>query len=128
MQKASFLAVLVLAIANSAVFAAAQDTTPATLFLASSQDLAESAICLDGHSTCHGLRKLEEEDQVLKALNETSGDKEMVCFGPCCARCYQYRARRLEEVVHEHRRLELTGKSQVSDIACFSQPWGLQCS
>ncbi|EGZ19381.1 hypothetical protein PHYSODRAFT_493070 [Phytophthora sojae] len=132
MQKASFLAALVLAIAGSAIFAAGQDTTKATLFIGSSQNSAESVVCLNGHSTCRALSALEEEEAesiVLKPLNETSGDKEIVCFGKyCCTRCYQYRNRRLEEVVDEHRRLEVTGESHVQDIACVSEPWGLQCN
>ncbi|KAE9098918.1 hypothetical protein PF007_g16075, partial [Phytophthora fragariae] len=60
-------------------------------------------------------------------LNETSGNKEIVCFGAhCCTRCYSYR-RRLEDI--DDRRLEVTGKkSQVQDIACVNEPWGLQCN
>ncbi|EGZ19399.1 hypothetical protein PHYSODRAFT_327665 [Phytophthora sojae] len=134
MQKASFFAALVLAITGPAIFAAGQESTKAALFLGSSQDLADSVICLSGQSTCRSLRELEGEAEdlanysILKPLNETSGDKEMVCFGPCCARCYQYRSRRLEEVVDEHRRLEVSGKSQVQEIACVNEPWGLQCN
>ncbi|KAE9215922.1 hypothetical protein PF005_g9251 [Phytophthora fragariae] len=48
MQKASFLAALVLAIAGPASFAAGQDTTKAMLFLGESQNLADSVICLNG--------------------------------------------------------------------------------
>ncbi|KAE8890569.1 hypothetical protein PF005_g9252 [Phytophthora fragariae] len=124
MQKASFLAALILAIAGPASFAAGQDTTKAMLFLGESQNLADSVICLNSQSNCRGLRELKVEDQILKPLNETSGDKEIVCFGLCCSRCYDY-TRRLEEVVD--RRLEVTGKSQVQDIACSNEPWGLQC-
>ncbi|KAE8890610.1 hypothetical protein PF005_g16103 [Phytophthora fragariae] len=126
MQKASFLAALVLAIAGLASFAAGQDTTKAMLFLGESQNLADSVICLNGQSNCRGLRELKGEDQILKPLNETSGNKEIVCFGAhCCTRCYSYR-RRLEDI--DDRRLEVTGKSQVQDIACSNEPWGLQCN
>ncbi|EGZ19380.1 hypothetical protein PHYSODRAFT_297963 [Phytophthora sojae] len=69
MQMLLFLATLVLAIAGSAIFAAGQDTTKATLFIGSSQNSAESVV--------------------------------------------------LEEVVDEHRRLEVTGESHVQDIALF---------
>ncbi|KAE8890567.1 hypothetical protein PF004_g14663 [Phytophthora fragariae] len=85
MQKASFLAALVLAIAGPASFAAGQDTTKAMLFLGESQNLADSVICLNG-----------------------------------------YYRRRLEDI--DDRRLEVTGKSQVQDIACVNEPWGLQCN
>ncbi|KAE8982672.1 hypothetical protein PR003_g24469 [Phytophthora rubi] len=124
MQKASFLVALVLAIAGPASFAAGQDTTKAMLFLGESQNLADSVICLNGQSNCRGLRELKGEDQILKPLNETSGGKEVVCFGLGFTRCYS-QGRRLEDV--DDRRLEVTGKSQVQDIACFNEPWGLQC-
>ncbi|EGZ19378.1 hypothetical protein PHYSODRAFT_327647 [Phytophthora sojae] len=110
MQKTSFLAALVLAITGPAIFAAGQEWTKASLFLGPSEDLTDSANAI-----------------VLKPLNETSGDKEMVCMGAlCCTHCLPIRARRLEEVLDEHRRLQVTGKSQVQEIACFDQPWGLQ--
>jgi len=140
MFKASLL-IASLAFAATAS-AADQVATKGSLVVDASQNLAEATICLDGHSTCHALRKLEVEvEELERALkqegsisthlipaNKATGTPEIVCFGLCCSRCYDYTRRRLQDVFDEHRLLELTGESELKDIECFSQPWGLQCN
>ncbi|KAG7375646.1 hypothetical protein PHYPSEUDO_000361 [Phytophthora pseudosyringae] len=136
------IATFVFAAALSCTLAADQvATTHGTLFLGASQSLAQSTLCLNGQSTCRGLGRLEDDDRVMRGLeqggsgsafrvpaNETSGAPEMVCFGPYPHRCYGWYERRLEEVVDEHRRLERTGDSEVKDVSCIGQEWGLQCN